>query len=104
MATRVAINGFGRVGRAAFRAARDSDEGIEFVAINDLADGAQLVHLLRYDSVYGRLGADIDLAGDTLTVDELELPLLREADTAALPWSELDVDVVLECTGRFRTR
>ena len=104
MATNVAINGFGRVGRAAFRAALEKDADAEFVAINDLADAAQLVHLLRYDSVYGRLPADVDLVGDTLTVDGHELRIFREADPTALPWGELDVDVVLECTGRFRAR
>jgi glyceraldehyde 3-phosphate dehydrogenase len=104
MATRVAINGFGRVGRAAFRAAHDSGADVEFVAINDLADRAQLVHLLRYDSVYGRFQADVELDGDALGVDGHELRIFHEADPAELPWSELGVDVVLECTGRFRSR
>jgi glyceraldehyde 3-phosphate dehydrogenase len=104
MTARVAINGFGRVGRAAFRAALERDAHIEFVAINDLADRAQLVHLLRYDSVYGRLGADVDLVGNTMTVDGHELPILQETDPAELPWCDLGVDVVLECTGRFRSR
>jgi glyceraldehyde 3-phosphate dehydrogenase len=104
MAARVAINGFGRVGRAAFRAAHDSDADVEFVAINDLADGAQLVHLLRHDSVYGRFQADVELDGDALGVDGHELRIFHEADPAELPWSELGVDVVLECTGRFRSR
>jgi glyceraldehyde 3-phosphate dehydrogenase len=104
MAVRVAINGFGRVGRAAFRAAHERDGDIEFVAINDLADGEQLSQLLRRDSVYGRFPGDVELNGDVLFVDGHELQLLHEADPAELPWSRLDVDVVLECTGRFRSR
>jgi glyceraldehyde 3-phosphate dehydrogenase len=104
MAVRVAINGFGRVGRAAFRAAHERDAGVEFVAINDLAESAQLVHLLRRDSVYGRFPAEIELDADILRVDERELTIFHEADPGDLPWSRLGVDVVLECTGRFRTR
>ena len=104
MAVRVAINGFGRVGRAAFRAAHERDADLEFVAINDLADGAQLAHLLRRDSVYGRFPGDVEVSGNVLGVDEREVPLFHEADPADLPWRRLGVDVVLECTGRFRTR
>jgi len=104
MPARVAINGFGRVGRAAFRAAHERGADVQFVAINDLADGAQLAHLLQRDSVYGRFPGDVELADDVLVVDGHELPLLHEGDPAHLPWEELDVDVVLECTGRFRTR
>jgi glyceraldehyde 3-phosphate dehydrogenase len=104
MAARVAINGFGRVGRAAFRAAHGSDLDIEIVAINDLADGAQLAHLLSRDSVYGRFLGHVELADHAMRVDGDELPIFHEADPAALPWSELGVDVVLECTGRFRSR
>jgi glyceraldehyde 3-phosphate dehydrogenase len=104
MPTRVAINGFGRVGRAAFRAAHEHDAEIEFVAINDLADGAQLDQLLRRDSVYGRFPGDVEFTGDVLAVDGHELAMIHEGDPARLPWRELDVDVVLECTGRFRTR
>ena len=77
---------------------------IEFVAINDLADGAQLAQLLRRDSVYGRFPADVEFAHDVLGIDGHELPVLHEGDPAHLPWDELGVDVVLECTGRFRTR
>ncbi|HUI37396.1 MAG TPA: glyceraldehyde 3-phosphate dehydrogenase NAD-binding domain-containing protein, partial [Gaiellaceae bacterium] len=104
MGVRVAINGFGRVGRAAFRAAHERDADLEFVAINDLADGAQLAHLLRRDSVYGRFPGDVEVSGDVLGVDGHEVPLFHEADPADLPWRRLGVDVVLECTGRFRTR
>jgi glyceraldehyde 3-phosphate dehydrogenase len=104
MSARVAINGFGRVGRAAFRAAHERGLDVEFVAINDLADGAQLAQLLRRDSVYGRFAADVDFDDDVLRVDGHELPVLHEADPALLPWQALGVEVVVECTGRFRTR
>jgi glyceraldehyde 3-phosphate dehydrogenase len=104
MAVRVAINGFGRVGRAAFRAARERDADMEFVAINDLADGAQLAHLLQRDSIYGRFPADVELVDDVLGVDGHDLHVFHESDPADLPWNQLDVDVVLECTGRFRSR
>jgi len=104
MPVRVAINGFGRVGRAALRAAHENGADIEFVAINDLAEGAQLAQLLRRDSVYGRFPGDVELIDDVLVVDGHELPVLHEDEPARLPWAELDVDVVLECTGRFRTR
>ncbi len=104
MAVRVAINGFGRVGRAAFRAAHEREADLEFVAINDLADGAQLAHLLRRDSVYGRFPGDVELSDDVLAIDGRELPIFHEPDPADLPWRRLGVDVVLECTGRFRSR
>jgi len=104
MPVRVAINGFGRVGRAALRAAHENGADIEFVAINDLAEGAKLAQLLRRDSVYGRFPGDVELIDDVLVVDGHELPVLHEGEPARLPWAEHDVDVVLECTGRFRTR
>jgi glyceraldehyde 3-phosphate dehydrogenase (phosphorylating) len=104
MATRVAINGFGRVGRAAFRAAHERGLELEFVAINDLAPSDQLEYLLRHDSVYGRFDAEVERDADVLVVDGHELAILHEPDPIRLPWSELDVDVVLECTGRLRTR
>ena len=103
MATRVAINGFGRIGRAVFRAAHERELELEFVAINDLAPSDQLEYLLRHDSVYGRFGAEVERDADELAVDGHELAILHEPDPIRLPWSELDVDVVLECTGRFRT-
>jgi glyceraldehyde 3-phosphate dehydrogenase len=118
MSTKIAINGFGRVGRAAFRAAYADFADADFVAINDLADSAQLAQLLKRDSVYGHFDADVELTGDLLSfgghelpifgellsVGGHELPIFHEADPAQLPWSELGVDVVLECTGRFRSR
>ena len=104
MTTRVAINGFGRVGRAALRAAYESDSSLEFVAINDVADSQTLAHLLAHDSVYGEFPAPIGGFGGALRIDETEIPFFGETDPAALPWAELGVDVVLECTGRFKTR
>jgi glyceraldehyde 3-phosphate dehydrogenase len=104
MAVRVAINGFGRVGRATLRAARERDADLEFVAINDLADSPQLAHLLRHDSVYGRFSGVVELEGDVLAIGGHELPIFHEPSPSDLPWGELAVDVVLECTGRFRSR
>jgi len=104
MSTRVAINGFGRVGRAAFRSAFESDADIEWVAVNDIAGVDALANVLARDSVYGAFPAPIEARGDSIFVDGNELPVLSESDPTALPWEELGVDVVLECTGRFRTR
>ena len=104
MPTRVAINGFGRVGRAALRTAHQRGLELEFVAVNDLAASDQLEYLLQHDSVYGRFDAELRRSADSLTVDGHELTLLHEPDPMRLPWRELDVDVVLECTGRFRDR
>jgi len=104
MSTRVAINGFGRVGRAAFRAAFESDADIEWVAVNDIAEAGALANVLARDSVYGEFPAAIESRGGSLYVDGVELPVFAEPYPTALPWSELGVDVVLECTGRFRTR
>jgi glyceraldehyde 3-phosphate dehydrogenase (phosphorylating) len=104
MPTRVAINGFGRVGRCAFRSAFERGADIEWAALNDLADARMLAQLLRHDSVYGPFPGTVDVDGDSLVVDGRTIPVLTESDPALLPWDELDVDVVLECTGRFRTR
>jgi glyceraldehyde 3-phosphate dehydrogenase len=104
MSTRVAINGFGRIGRAALRAAYEADSSLEFVAINDVADSPTLAHLLAHDSVYGEFPAPISGFGGALRIDETEIPFFGETDPSDLPWGELGVDVVLECTGRFKTR
>src|SRR5690349_10196619 len=104
MSTRVAINGFGRVGRAAFRAAFESDADIEWVAINDVAEVDALANVLARDSVYGEFPAEVRVEERMLIVDGVEVPVFAAADPAELPWREIDVDVVLECTGRFRTR
>lgn len=100
----MAINGFGRVGRAAFRAAFESDADIQWVAVNDVAGVDALANVLARDSVYGKFPAQIEARGDAIFIDGDELPVFSEADPAALPWEELGVDVVLECTGRFRSR
>jgi glyceraldehyde 3-phosphate dehydrogenase len=104
MSTKIAINGFGRVGRAALRAAYERDADLECVAINDLVDPASLAHLLKHDSVYGRFCEDVEAGEGSIRVAEDEVSVLNEADPSRLPWAELDIDVVLECTGRFRSR
>ena len=101
MTVRVAINGFGRIGRTFFRAARAEAEGFEIVAINDLADPKTLANLLKYDSIMGRLGADVEVKDDVLVVDGKEIKILAERNPADLPWKDLGVDVVLESTGFF---
>ena len=101
---RVAINGFGRIGRAALRAAADGEFGLNIVAVNDVADPASLVQLLRRDSVYGRFPGFVEECPGGMRIDDTPVTLLNEADPAALPWDELGVDVVMECTGHFRTR
>jgi glyceraldehyde 3-phosphate dehydrogenase len=104
MAVKAAINGFGRVGRAAFRAAYEREAAIEWVGINDLFDVEALAHLLKYDSVYGRFPGVVEAGDGVLRVDGTEIPVFAEADPAALPWRELGAEVVLEATGRFRSR
>jgi Glyceraldehyde-3-phosphate dehydrogenase/erythrose-4-phosphate dehydrogenase len=103
MSTRVAINGFGRVGRAAFRAAFESGADIEWVAINDIAEAGPLANVLARDSVYGAFPGEVTSRDGVIVVDG-QVPVYAESDPVRLPWSELGVDVVLECTGRFRTR
>jgi glyceraldehyde 3-phosphate dehydrogenase (phosphorylating) len=104
MSTRVAINGFGRVGRAAFRAAFEAGADLEFVAINDLFGAEALANVLARDTVYGEFPGVVEASGDRLHVDGVEIPVLAETDPVSLPWAELGVDVVLECTGKFRAR
>ena len=104
MSTRVAINGFGRVGRAAFRAAYESGADIEWVAVNDLVSADALANVLARDSVYGAFPAQVEADGAAIVIDGVELPVYSAAEPAELPWRDLGVDVVLECTGRFRTR
>ena len=103
MPIKVAINGFGRIGRLTFRAALESGrDDIEFVALNDLSSAAEMAHLLKWDSVHGRLPMDIAVEGeDTLIVGGKRVRLLTQPDPTKLPWGEMDVDVVMECTGRF---
>ncbi|HEY2372139.1 MAG TPA: type I glyceraldehyde-3-phosphate dehydrogenase [Gaiellaceae bacterium] len=104
MSTRVAINGFGRVGRAALRSAYESGADIEVVAINDLYGAEALANVLAHDSVYGAFPGLVEATPAGLCVEGVDIPVLAETDPAALPWAELGVDVVLECTGRFRSR
>jgi glyceraldehyde 3-phosphate dehydrogenase len=104
MATRVGINGFGRIGRNFFRAYLRRDPGFEIVAVNDLADANVLAHMLRYDSTHGVLDAEIEAAGDEISVDGSPFKVLAERDPAALPWGDLGVDVVVESTGLFTDR
>jgi glyceraldehyde 3-phosphate dehydrogenase len=104
MSARVAINGFGRVGRCALRAAYQNDAEIEIVAINDLVAPATLAHLLEYDSVFGRFPGHVAVQNGGIAVKDTEIRALAESDPAALPWAELGVDIVIESTGRFPTR
>ncbi|MGI6371976.1 MAG: type I glyceraldehyde-3-phosphate dehydrogenase [Caldicoprobacterales bacterium] len=105
MAVKVAINGFGRIGRNAFKVALEKyPNEIEFVAINDLTDPATLAHLLQFDSCFGKFEADVEVKEDALVVNGKEVKIFAERDPANLPWKDLGVDVVMECTGIFRSR
>jgi glyceraldehyde 3-phosphate dehydrogenase len=104
MAVKVGINGFGRIGRNVFRAAKAAGADIDFVAVNDLTDPGTLAHLLKYDSILGRYPGEVSLSGDTIGVDGDELKVLSERDPAALPWGDLGADVVIESTGFFTAR
>ena len=104
MPTRVAINGFGRTGRAAFRAAHESGADIEWAAINDLAGPEMLAHLLRHDTVYGPFPGIVEATEHAIVVDGVTIPTSSATDPAWLPWRELEVDVVIESTGHFRKR
>ena len=101
MTVRVAINGFGRIGRTFFRAAQAEGVGFEIVAINDLTDVETLAHLLKYDSIMGRFNAEVEVKEGALVVDGKEIKILAERDPQNLPWKDLGVDVVLESTGFF---
>jgi glyceraldehyde 3-phosphate dehydrogenase len=104
MAVKVGINGFGRIGRNVFRAAHAAGADLEFVAVNDLTDPATLAHLLKYDSILGRFPGEVAVSGDSLQVDGKAIKVLSERDPAALPWGDLDIDVVIESTGFFTAR
>jgi len=103
MAVRVAINGFGRIGRNILRASLSTDR-IEFVAINDITDAATLAHLLKYDSVFGRLDSEVKATGNSIMIDGREIKIIAERDPASLPWKDLNIDIALECTGLFTSR
>jgi glyceraldehyde 3-phosphate dehydrogenase len=99
---KVAINGFGRIGRLVLRAALESKrDDIEFVALNDLAPASENAYLLEYDSVHGKLPLDVKLDGEYIVVGGHKIKVLSERDPAKLPWGELGVDIVMECTGIF---
>ena len=105
MAVKVAINGFGRIGRLAFRQMFGA-EGFEVVAINDLTSPTMLAHLLKYDSTQGRyaLGDTVTAGEDSITVDGKEIKIYAKANAEELPWGEIGVDVVLECTGFYTSK
>jgi glyceraldehyde 3-phosphate dehydrogenase (phosphorylating) len=104
MTVRVGINGFGRIGRCAFRSAWESGSDVEWVGINDLADAETLAHLLRYDTVYGPFTGEIEVDGDTLVVDGTSIPVFHHARPGDIPWESVSAEGVLECTGKFRRR
>jgi glyceraldehyde 3-phosphate dehydrogenase len=104
MSVRVAINGFGRVGRSVLRSAHEREADIEIVAINDIMDERTMAQLLRYDSVYGRYPGTVAPGDGELVIDGHPVRTLAETKPSALPWADLGVDVVIESTGRFRTR
>lgn len=100
MPVKIAINGFGRIGRLVFRAGYKTKD-VEFVAVNDLADTKTLAHLLKYDSTHGTLDADVQFGNNFMTVDGKEIRTFSVREPESLPWKELGIDVVLESTGRF---
>ena len=103
MAIKVGINGFGRIGRNIMRAALAHPD-VDIVAVNDITDAATLAHLLKYDSVLGNLSVPVSAAGDTIKVGSDQFKVLAQKDPALLPWKDLGVDMVFECTGRFTKR
>jgi len=103
MSIRIGINGFGRIGRNVFRAALD-DANLEFIAVNDITDAKTLAHLLKYDSVHGRLAQPVEADKDALGVGGRRIRVCAERDPGKLPWKDLGVDIVLECSGLFTAR
>ncbi|MDN5668858.1 MAG: glyceraldehyde-3-phosphate dehydrogenase, partial [Renibacterium salmoninarum] len=101
MTTKIGINGFGRIGRNYFRAALEQGADLEIVAVNDLTSPEALAHLLKYDSVTGRIKATVDVVDGNLVVNGKTIKVLAERDPANLPWAELGVDIVIESTGFF---
>ena len=101
MSVKIGINGFGRIGRNYLRAALAKGSDLEVVAVNDLTDNKTLAHLLKYDSITGRLDATVELDGDNIVVNGKAIRVLEERDPANLPWGELGVEIVIESTGRF---
>ncbi len=102
MTIRIAINGYGRIGRCILRALYELDKhDIKVVAINDLGDAKTMAHLTRYDTAHGRFNADVSQQDNVMTVNGDDINIYHEKDPAQLPWKSLDVDVVMECTGLF---
>ncbi|MDX1401661.1 MAG: glyceraldehyde 3-phosphate dehydrogenase NAD-binding domain-containing protein, partial [Kiloniellales bacterium] len=105
MALRVGINGFGRIGRLVFRAAMESGrDDIEFVAINDLGTADANAHLLKFDSVHGVYPGSVEASENAITVDGKSVAVCAEREPSSLPWGDLGVDIVLECTGIFASK
>ena len=104
MTTRMGINGFGRIGRNLFRALRSKGSSLEVVAVNDITDPGTLAHLLKYDSVLGRLNEEVKVTDGGFSVDGTDVKVLSEKDPGALPWGDLGVDIVIESTGLFTKR
>ena len=104
MTVRVAINGFGRIGRLLYRAALEQKAKVDFVAVNDITDAKTLAHLLKYDSVHGRFNGDVQVKGNNLVVNGKELEVLAQKDPAQLPWKDMDIYLAVESTGFFTNR
>jgi len=104
MAIKVAINGFGRIGRLLFRAAIEKNAKIDFLAINDITDAKTLAHLLKYDSIHGRFKADVQVKENNLVVNGKEIKVLTQKDPAMLPWKDMGVYLAVESTGLFTDR
>ena len=104
MTVKVGINGFGRIGRNLFRAAKERGSDFDFVAVNDITDPATLAHLLKYDSVLGRFKGEVTTEGDSLVIDGDSLTVTSERDPSNLPWKELGAEIVVESTGLFTDR
>src|SRR4051812_23976939 len=104
MTVKIGVNGFGRIGRNFFRAAKQTGADLDFVAVNDITDAPTLAHLLKYDSVLGTFPGTVRAADGSITVDGDELRVLAERDPANLPWKELGAEIVIESTGLFTDR
>src|SRR3990167_5558663 len=99
--SKIAINGFGRIGRNTFRRIIENHPDLEVVAINDLTDNKTIAHLLKYDSIYGKLDKEVGFTKDAVLIDGKKYLILAEKEPEKLPWKKLKVDIVLECTGLF---
>jgi len=102
--TKVGINGFGRIGRITLRAALKKGTDLDFVAVNDLTDAKTLAHLFKYDSVFGVYPGEVKVEGDSIVIDDNEIKVLSIKEPSELPWKDLGVEIVLESTGKFRSR